>query len=185
MRLFVAVELPDAVRESVAIAGTRRDGWPPANWVRAENLHLTLAFLGEVAPPRIAPLEAALRRRAGARTPFRASFADAGAFPAQGMVRVLWLAVEPTADFSELARVAREACAEAALPFDEKPFAPHLTLARCRTPWPAASRERLAKLAPREPISFEVGAIAVVASELGPAGPRYSRQAEIPLGAAA
>jgi 2'-5' RNA ligase len=153
--------------------------------VRPENLHLTLAFLGEVEPARIPGLEAALRREAAGATPFPARTAAAGAFPSHGALRVVWLGVEPAAAFVELARVARAACTEAALPFDGKPFAPHLTLARCKTPWPATARERLAELGPREPLAFEVGAIALVASELGETGPRYTRQAEARLGAAA
>jgi 2'-5' RNA ligase len=185
MRLFVAVELPEPLRQSIAVAGTRRDGWPPASWVRAENLHLTLAFVGEVDEARIGGLEAALRRHAAGAAPFSARTAAAGAFPSQGALRVVWLGLEPTVDFAGLARLARAACAEAALPFDEKPFAPHLTLARCKPPWPAATRERLAKLAPRRPLELEIGAIAIVASELGPSGPRYTRQAEARLGAAA
>jgi 2'-5' RNA ligase len=185
MRLFVAVELPEPLRGRIAIAGTRRDAWPPASWVRAENLHLTLAFLGEVEAARMAGLETALRRQAAGATPFVARTAAAGAFPSHGALRVVWLGVEPAAAFVELARVARAACTEAALPFDAKPFAPHLTLARCKTPWPARTRERLAELAPPEPVALEVGAIALVASELGAPGPRYTRQAELRLGAAA
>lgn len=185
MRLFVAVELPERLREHIAVAGARRDGWPPASWVRADNLHLTLAFLGEVAADRVGGLEAALHRHAAGATPFPARTAAVGAFPSQGALRVVWLGVEPTQAFVDLARLARAACAAAALPFDEKPFTPHLTLARCRSPWPAASRDRLAGLAPRQPLPFRVGSIALFASELGAAAPRYTRRAEARLGAVA
>ncbi len=185
MRLFVAIELPEAVREAAAIAGSRRDAWPAASWVRADNLHLTLVFLGEVDPATLAPLEAALRRHLAPLAPWRARLDGAGAFPPQGALRVVWVGVEPAAPFVALAAAVRAACREVGLAVEDRAFAPHLTLARCRPTWRASERERLAKLAPRQEAAFEVDAVAVIESELGAAGPRYRRQAAIRLGAAA
>ena len=185
MRLFVAVELSEPARERVTIGARRRDEWPPASWVRKENLHLTLTFLGEVESAAAARLAAALRRRCGELAPFEARLDGAGAFPPWGDLRVLWLGVEPAAQLTELARFASEACGEIGLASDERAFAPHLTLARCRPPWDSGWRARLGRLAPPEPVGFEVGSVAVLASQLGAAGLRYSRQAEVRLGAAA
>lgn len=184
MRLFVAVALPDEVRRRLGrhIASVARD-LPAAKWVRSEALHVTLAFLGEVEPARVEELAAALERAASARPPFAARIVGAGAFPPRGGARVLWLGLEPAAPFEALAGAAREAIADSGLACDEKPFRAHLTVARCRTPWPARDRERaVAALAPPEPLVLDVASLSLVESRLGPAGAVYSTRSESPLG---
>lgn len=186
MRLFAAVELPEAARRRIAAhAAGERAGLPPAGWVRAEAIHLTLAFFGEVEAERAAGLAAALRAGAGTQAPFEARLAGAGGFPPRGPVRVVWLGVEPAAALGALAEAVRTAAAAASFAFDDKPFAPHVTLARCRNPWPAPLRERLERLAPPAAEAWPVRRAVLVESELAPGGPRYRTLAELPLAEAA
>jgi 2'-5' RNA ligase len=186
VRLFAALELDAAVRRAIAERiAAERDALPPAAWVREANLHLTLAFFGEVAPERVDSLAAALAAAAAASPRLALRSAAAGAFPPRGAVRVVWLALEPAAALGELAARLREATARLAVPFDAKPFRSHVTLARCRRPWPAATRERLAGLAPPEPARFVANGAALVASELAPGGSGYRTVARLDFAEAA
>ena len=90
--MFCAIELPAEVRGRVAErAESLRAAFPRvrASWVRPESLHLTLKFVGEVAPPRVEDLSAAAARAAEGGAPFELTLAGAGAFPPHGPPRVL------------------------------------------------------------------------------------------------
>lgn len=181
MRLFVAVELPEAVRGSLGRrVAAARARFPAASWVRPENLHVTLAFVGEAAPEVAASAGAGLAPACAQRAPIAASTAAVGVFPERGPVRVVWVALEPAAALEELAGATRAALAAAGVPFDERPFRAHVTLARARTPWPPAWRERLAPLAATAE-SFELREVALLASELAPGGSIYRRVGAFPL----
>jgi 2'-5' RNA ligase len=186
IRTFIAVFPPSAVASAVnaALAKFRAGDDSGVRWVRPENLHYTLRFLGPIAPTRVdAARRAAVRAAAGA-TPFRVRLGGAGAFPGPRRPRVLWLgAGEGAAPLTLLAgAVERELVAEK-FPPGERPFTPHLTVARVAgeaAPAPAVD----AFLAAREALpdaAFDVGEIVVVASTLSPGGPRYEILERAPL----
>jgi 2'-5' RNA ligase len=187
VRLFVALEPPEEVRRAIdERVAAERGRLPAANWVRPENLHLTLVFLGELPETRVLEAERALAAAAAACAPANeVTVAAAGGFPERGPIRVVWLGLEPVAELARIADALRAAARAAGLPFDAKPFRAHLTLARCRRPWPAALRAELTRLAPAPPASFRAARAALVASVLGGGGPRYTTVAGLPLGEAA
>jgi len=183
VRLFAALELPPAVAEQV---GERieqeRAALPAASWVRSANLHLTLAFFGDVDEARVEPLGAALAQVAAGLDPFAVHLGGAGGFPEHGAIRVVWLAIEPAQELARLSgrlRAAAEICGVAS---DAKPFRAHVTLARCRRPWPGRWRGALERLELAGASAIEVRSAALMASELGAGGPIYRRLAELPLG---
>ena len=184
MRLFAAVSLPAGAAEAIA-ARVDRSAWPEASWVRPANLHLTLAFFGETAADAVAALATAAAAELAAIPAFRARVEGAGAFPERGPIRVVWLGVEPAGEVGRLAEAVRRAAATTGVEFDPKPFRSHLTLARCRRPWPSARRAELARLAPGAAVELDVRAAALLSSEPGSAGPRYVERAGLPLGRAA
>ncbi len=186
MRLFVALVPPESLRANLARELERRQGrLPRARWVRAEHLHLTLAFLGDVEAAAVAPLAEALRARAAGVPAFTARLAGAGAFPSHGPVRVIWAGLEPEEDLARLAAAVRAAVGDADLAADDKPFRAHLTLARCPEPWRAEARAAFAGLlGPLEGTSVAVDRVSLVESVLGPAGPTYRDLAQAALGAA-
>jgi 2'-5' RNA ligase len=179
LRLFVAVEPPDAVRRELASRiAELADELPPARWVRPAGIHLTLAFLGEVEEASAAPLGAALEAELGPLPPFAAAVTGGGAFPPQGAVRVVWAGVEPEAPLARLAAGARRAVAAARLACDPKPFRAHLTLARCPRPWPGTARGPLVeRLATWPRLDFEIASASLIESTLAPGGARYARRA--------
>jgi 2'-5' RNA ligase len=184
MRLFVAVPLPPELTDRAA--ALLPAALPAIKPVRAELMHLTLAFLGWTPDEQLDAVVAAARSAASGQRAFELSFAGAGRFPATGRPRVVWLGIgEGQAALATLAaRVVAELRA-AELKFDDRPFAPHLTLARVRdeASGPEARTIAAAVEAVAVPdLRTTVDRIAVVESVLSPKGPRYTARAEVPLG---
>ena len=135
MRLFVAVEPSPAFRSALAEVQARlRDAGAAARMLEPSNLHLTLAFIG-LWPETVTALPAVTK-------PFSLTLSGLGIFPE---AKVLWAGVRPSADLDRLAAEVRESLARAGIPFDPKPFVPHITLAR----------------KPRLPEGFDLSEIAV------------------------
>jgi 2'-5' RNA ligase len=180
LRLFFAVELPLEIREAAADHAARlRREFPAAraSWPRPEGLHLTLKFLGEVEAVRLDALHHAAATAATALAPFVLTVEGAGTFPARGAARVLWLGVrDEDGQLSRLQFRLDKECACAGFPRESKPFRPHLTLARLRAPG-GAETAALSEGHRREPFgphAFQVSSLALVRSELGPGGSRYT-----------
>ena len=131
-RLFVAIDLPDAVKERLDTVAV---GLPGARWVRDRQYHLTLRFLDEVEGPQEDSVAEALRQVRCA--PFSLRLRSTGHFPPRGMPRVLWAGVERTPALDELHRQVEKLVRRAGLPPEDRKFAPHVTLARLSgTPLP-------------------------------------------------
>ena len=186
MRLFVALEIPSAVRTELVRRGERlRTTSPAARWVRPEAMHLTLLFFGEVASSRVQELEPSLVAAFRPYAPMTAQVVGAGCFPTPTRARVLWCGLEVQGELAAL----QSAVAAAGAPWverrDDREFHAHLTLARCQPPWPkpAANRfvERFAPAA-GEPFAVEHGVL--FESTLGPGGSRYAELARLPLAGA-
>ena len=180
VRIFCAVELPEDVRARVAAHVENLRAASPESlkisWERAEKLHLTLKFLGEIEAERVEALTRAANRAAGAMGKFEASLREAGAFPARGNPRVLWLGLHDDAGrLAQLQERLEAECERENFPREARAFRPHITIARIRTPNAAA--RRLATLH-REtnfaPATFRVGGFVVMRSQLGAGGSRYT-----------
>ncbi|HOC17228.1 MAG TPA: RNA 2',3'-cyclic phosphodiesterase [Vicinamibacterales bacterium] len=137
-RLFFAVELDEAVRRAAARVAAElsralaADGRAEVSWVRAENMHLTVRFLGETPAPRVAPLVEAFAVPL-ATPPFELRFAGLGTFPPSGPARVIWLGI--VAGHDQLAAVHREVedrLGPLGVEREERPYRAHLTLGRVR-----------------------------------------------------
>ncbi len=178
MRIFCAVNLPEDVRERAAAHISRLRAATSASplkisWERAEKLHLTLKFLGELESERVEALQRAAARAAESAVKFTLTLEEAGAFPAGGNPRVLWLGLrEETNHLAALRERLEAECARENFPREARPFHPHITIARIRVPHTAPARH-LAKLH-REtkfaPVSFNVEEFIVMHSQLGAAG---------------
>jgi RNA 2',3'-cyclic 3'-phosphodiesterase len=171
VRAFVAVGIPDLQRERLApYLATCKELTPGFRWVAPEGLHLTLRFLGRVERDPLEAFAAALRVLA--LEPFQVRLDGLGAFGRAGAARVLWLGVR--AGSEELRRLAGavENCAAAAgFEREERPFNPHLTLARSRQ----TRGEPLPALPPVPELpGWRATAFRLYRSHLGPGGATYS-----------
>jgi RNA 2',3'-cyclic 3'-phosphodiesterase len=178
VRVFFAIELPSEVKERAAEAITRLRGAAPevrASWERVEKLHITLKFLGEIAHERLSALSAAGTRAAQSSQPFRLTLEGAGAFPPRGNPRVLWLGIRDSSGvLAELHGRLEEECARAGFAREERPFHPHLTLARIRAPQGARHLAKLHLETDFSPVEFDAGSLVLMRSELGPGGSRHT-----------
>jgi 2'-5' RNA ligase len=177
-RVFIAIELPASVRQKLkAHIDPLRASVPDvsASWSREDNLHLTLKFPGDTPVSRIETLSQAAKRAATEVSSFELIVNGCGAFPPRGQPRVLWVGIEdPSGQLPRLHQALEEECAQAGFAREQRPFHPHLTIARLRKPH--GSRQLAIK---HEEIGFEaetfgVSALAVVRSELGSKGSRHT-----------
>jgi RNA 2',3'-cyclic 3'-phosphodiesterase len=135
-RLFVAVPLPEATSDTIEalVARVRAQGVPgggrDVRWVRMDGLHLTLRFLGPTLEARVPAAREAIRE-AVVGPAFDVEIEGAGAFPTLERPRALWLdIVEGTTDLERLATSVDAALVREGWPPADRPFRPHLTLAR-------------------------------------------------------
>jgi RNA 2',3'-cyclic 3'-phosphodiesterase len=147
MRLFLAIELGEPVRKHLLRVQQQLRRETEASWARAENLHLTLKFLGEVEPARLPSLCAAMADAALDRS-IQLHAAALECFPARGPVRVIAAAVAGEVQrLVELQQSVERACAELGFATEQRQYRPHVTLARARRPLAAALRGQLAEAA--------------------------------------
>lgn len=174
-RLFVALELPAALRPD--LAGLVDADLAGARWVRPEKWHLTLSFLGNVSAEGEAALwETLATVRA---QPFSLGLRGVGSFGPARSPRVLWAGVDgETEALGALRAAVQQAVRAAGVQPDSHGFAPHLTLARCgRDSRPEAVREWLKRHA-----AFRAGPFAVEDLTLfSSVGGVYGRELIVPL----
>lgn len=129
MRLFIALDIDDAIRESIArfVEGVQAFA-PDARWVKPESLHVTLKFIGEQPEPAVEQIKQAL-------TIIRADvmqikFRGYGFFPTAKSARIFWIGIEAAPQLAELATTVDDATSSLEIPKEDRAFSPHLTLAR-------------------------------------------------------
>ena len=133
MRLFVAVNLPEATRRSArAATKTLRESRLPVKWVDEDALHVTLKFLGEVAKTELDTIGRALTDAVRTVKPFDLGLGGLGAFPDSERPRVFWLGVERHPALELLANDVERALAPLGYESELKPFQPHVTLGRAK-----------------------------------------------------
>ena len=134
MRLFVALDIPEIVRESLAkLARQLRDTCPGARWVRIEGAHVTLKFIEETPPDRAELIRSALRHMP-ASGPIELHFAGLGFFPDLRRPRVFWAGIEAGASLRALAASIETRLEPLGIPREPRDFHPHITLARFDSP---------------------------------------------------
>ncbi len=129
MRLFVALDIDDAVRSRIArfVDGVRGFA-PDARWARPESLHVTLKFIGEKSEEEVEKIKQALETMVA--DSFEMSFRGYGFFPGARSARVFWVGIEAGSKLTSLAALVDERLASLDIPKEEHAFSPHLTLAR-------------------------------------------------------
>jgi 2'-5' RNA ligase len=184
LRVFVALPLPEeAVEELAALARRSRSAMPrgAVRWVRPEQMHLTLQFLGNVAADRIAALQADLAAACRDAPPFPLELAAPGAFPNARHPRVLWVGLG--GDLERLGALQTRVAAACApfLPAPERGrFHPHLTLGRVKDDARAVGDAWAGCPAPRA-WRWRAGEVRLIQSVLQPAGAVHATLAAFPL----
>jgi 2'-5' RNA ligase len=184
MRLFVALEVAEAPRRDLRrrVDGVR-DRLPRARWVDIENAHLTLVFLGDTAEADVPALAAGLRQAFARCPPLEMRLGSGGTFPPGRPARVAWVGVEAPPELAVLQEeVTRAAVKTIGHEPEERPYQPHVTLARCPDPWRRDAVEKFttALTGPiGQPFVAEQGIL--FESKLSPKGARYRAVELFPL----
>jgi 2'-5' RNA ligase len=129
MRIFIGIDLDDEIREKIArfLDGVRGFA-PDARWVRPESLHITLKFIGEQKTEQVEAISDRLRQVEGG--PIEIRLGGHGFFPTAKSPRVFWIGIQAGPELAELAANIDAGVAELGIPREDRPFSPHLTLAR-------------------------------------------------------
>lgn len=174
LRLFVAVDVPQAVKDRLSeVVAAFRERLPGARWTSPGSWHLTLKFLGATWPRLVSTVHDAVAVVAAGRPAFQTRVGPLGAFPSPGRARVLWAGLEdPEGLIVALARDLDSALARH-FPVEQRPFTPHLTLARLNPPRDLRSA---APELPGFPVAsepFPVESLVLYRSHLSPRGAIY------------
>ena len=175
MRLFVALDLPDAVRQPLA---AWRPGVTGARWTPPGHLHLTLRFLGDTSPEGAEAVMDELARLDARAVPV--ALGEAVRLPSARRPRVLAVRVAETSALAALDRRLRAALDAARVPPSDRPLLPHVTVARFRQPEPAALRRALRADAPPAAEGLATS-VSLVESTPGPGGSVYTPRLRVAL----
>lgn len=193
MRLFIALDIDDAIRRQI---GQFMDGVrgfaPDVRWVHAGSFHITLKFIGEQTPEQMAAIKQVLAAIRPLAT--TVSFRGYGFFPNPKSARVFWVGMEADGHLAALAMATDEAVAALGVPPETHEFAPHLTLARSGSGRPGRMRgdapnrafarlqEKLAALPPPDFGTMTAREFFLYQSKLSPKGAEYTKLERFGLG---
>ena len=189
IRCFVAAELDENIRKQLAQLQDRlRRKLPPdttsIKWVKPENIHLTLKFLGEVDDNIIPDICSAVSEAVRCFNPFDSEIADCGCFGSSSSARVLWVGINEGQDkLTDLARAVDKALATLDFPRERRKFSGHLTLGRIRSSKSGRLvHDVVQNLEPIQLGTQTISQLTVFQSELTRSGPIYTALHHAPLG---
>jgi 2'-5' RNA ligase len=177
VRLFVAINLSPEIRRGVLDATEPlRERAPELSWVDEARLHLTLKFLGEQPDERLGEIKDVLASVAGRHRELVMDIGGVGAFPNFRRARVVWIGIAQEPRLELLHHDVEVACESIGFEVEGRPFRPHLTLARVKTPISDERARELSRLAKRTDYrgDFIVRSVDLMRSELSAKGSSYT-----------
>ena len=198
MRIFIGIDLDDAIRTKIARFMEGVSGFAPeARWVRPESMHITLKFIGEQKDEQVAAIAEGLRNVKA--PPMEIRLANTGFFPTPNSPRVFWIGIHAGPQLARLAGDIDAAVAELGVAREERAFSPHLTLARAGARGKRSSgdpkwrkgdqpnsvfavlQKRLAAMGELDFGTMAAGKFILYRSQLSPAGSKYTKLERFPL----
>lgn len=171
-RLFVAIDVPDSIQRALVDLDPHIRG---VRWVDGNQMHLTLGFFPDVSED----IDLRLREKLSA-IEFKGFFlpiSGLGKFPAKGHPKVLWIGVgSGHPHLFQLYKRVQEAAFQCGLKLEERPFHPHVTVARCRDVTEGAVQKFFKSKIDGDLGMFRVDAFYLYSSKLTPAGPIHTRE---------
>lgn len=183
IRTFICFELPAEVKSELKrVQDILRPQLGGVSWVKAEGIHLTLKFLGEVPSANLKAIAEAVQTTSAGFAAVILRLNGLGAFPSLQRPRVYWAgAAVQSGNLTGLQQSLEEALAKLGFPKEDRPFSPHLTLGRVkqfeRRPSPAEVLGRVQL----QPLEFTCGELVLMRSDLKPSGAEYTPLQKFPL----
>jgi 2'-5' RNA ligase len=182
IRAFIAISLSPEIRRSLdEVSNKLKERLPdvPVRWVPADNIHLTIKFLGDVSVSNIEMLQKILGTEACQHTPFEFSVGNLGAYPSISRPRVIWVGVEAPDELHALQRGIEAETARLGYAREKRAYSPHLTLGRVSRNADASDTRCIRKVLKNCTIGFlgaaRVQEVHLYRSELQPGGAVYSQ----------
>lgn len=177
IRLFVGLAVPETLRTRLtALCG----GVPGARWVRPENLHITLRFIGDIDEGLAEDVDAALSRITAPS--FTLEVSGVGQFGRDIKTRALWAGIAPNASLNHLQAKVEAAVTGAGLPAETRKFKPHITLGRLKNPPPDRVGQFIIDHAGLRAGIFPVDRFTLFSSFLSSSGAIYTPEVDYELG---
>ena len=189
IRAFIAIELPSAILGAVdQIEARLKPQVPPdtVRWVKADSIHLTLKFLGQVPSDQMDLITSALRTTVASHAAFALEVSGAGCFPNAHRPRVVWVGIKDDGHrLHALQRAVENAIAPLGYPTEVRDFTPHLTLGRLARDVRQIDQKKIGEVVEAAAVGllgrWEVKQVALIRSDLKPNGAEYTILARAPL----
>jgi 2'-5' RNA ligase len=184
VRSFIAIELPGSILS--VLSDIQRDfkkSDVDVRWVSPGNIHLTLKFLGSIEESVVTRITDVLQKVSGNYRTFTMTVSGVGVFPNVRNPRVVWVGTMKSDILIDLQRDIEEELESLGFEREKRTYTAHLTLGRVKSSrGKGALMEKVESYRQREFGSFDVATISLMKSDLGPAGAKYTRMAEVRLG---
>jgi 2'-5' RNA ligase len=182
IRAFIAIELPATILLELDQIEARLKPQMPhdtVRWVKADSIHLTLKFLGQVPSDQLGLITSSLRSAVAAHAPFTLEVAGAGCFPSIHRPRVVWVGVqEHDHRLHAVQRAVENAIAPLGYPTEIRDFTPHLTLGRVARDVRQVDQKSIGDVVQAAGVGslgkWEVRQVALIKSDLKPSGAEYT-----------
>ena len=189
IRAFIAIELPESITAQLDEIEARLKAAMPSDtirWVKADSIHLTLKFLGQVPSDQLSLITSSLRNAVVAYGPFPLEVTGAGCFPNLHHPRVVWIGVKDLSNrLHTLQRAVENAIAPLGYPTEQHDFTPHLTLGRLARDVHQVEQRKIGDAVQAAQVGslgqWEVRQVALIKSDLRPTGAEYTILAQASL----
>ncbi len=188
LRTFIAVDIPSPLQKIIqqktdALRTTL--GTSLVRWVNADNIHLTLKFLGDISPAQVDGLTQMLRTQADLVNVFDLQIGGFGAFPNFKRPRVLFIGIQAPTELEALYNGIESACTKLGYESESRGFSPHLTIGRVREGLSATDLQKIHQTVEASKVDLlgtaRVDSVHLYKSDLKPTGSVYTKLFSAPL----
>ena len=176
IRTFIAIPVPESVFVLQGnLKNTIEKKTGKVRWVKRDQLHLTLKFVGDTPEESIDDVRGVMQKVANQMTPFKIFIQGVGCFPKIERPRVMWVGLDGEIDtLNQLVTAVHDGLDPLGFPRAEKEFHPHITMARAKYPQKKTPDISSFLNTTYDPIPFRIEKIQFISSELFPNGPVYT-----------
>ena len=176
IRTFIAIDTPETVTKvALALQSSVKVNPKAVRWVRKENIHITLRYIGPTAPGEVEKINRLLSEIVGENSDLSLNVSGTGCFPKRERPRILWLGVDgDEAELKLLVEMINSEMVQLGYPQEERNYSPHISIGRIRYPQKVMPDVTDFLSAEYEPISWNIPKIIFYQSELLRSGAIYS-----------
>jgi len=181
LRSFIAIELPGEVKSALSdLQREFKECGADVRWVKPDNIHLTLKFLGDIHEDTIGAVQKIMEGACKGYSSFNLELNGAGTFPHMKSPRVVWTGLQDSEILSQLQNEIERGLSTIGFKKEARRFVPHLTLGRFRSMQKRAQLlEKIGQYQEKKICSFAVNSVVLMKSALNPIGAQYTKMKEI------